>query len=89
MANDPFYDQRLGMPFSENTRRFTVYGRQASGKTQTVDPAALEQLRDYLMHDLVGAGIVRVDKLPPRRQSIVELQVAVVCANWGMAYRVG
>lgn len=78
MANDPFY----GMTLSENTRRFTVIRPAASGKTQPVDQAALEKLREYVMLDLVCSGIVRVDKLPPRVESPMAAHVQAVCAVW-------
>jgi hypothetical protein len=83
MANDPFYSRPLGMPFSENTRRFlAIPATSAAGKTDAIDHAALERLREYVMLDFVCSGIIRTDTLPPRRQSIIELHVAVVCANW-------
>lgn len=78
MANDPFYR----MPLSENTRRFTVYGRPTSGKTEAIAQADMEKLRDYLMHDLIGAGVLRTDTLPPRRVSIIADQVGAACAEW-------
>jgi hypothetical protein len=78
MANDAFY----GMPLSENTRRFTVIRPAASGKTQPVDQVALERLREYVMMDLVGAGVLRTDVLPPRRVSIIADQVGAACAEW-------
>ena len=73
---------RLYMDEASDLRRFTVVRPAATGKTQPIDQAALEQLREYLMLDLVCSGIVRTDKLPPLRQSIIELHVAVICANW-------
>jgi hypothetical protein len=72
---------------ASDLRRFTVVGASATGKTQPVDQAALEQLREYVMMDLVCAGIVRTDKLPPRDP--LAIQVHAICADWGMAYRVG
>ena len=83
MANDPFYSGPLGMPLSENTRRFTVIRPAASGKTQPIDQATLERLREYVMLDLVCSGIVRVDKLPQRVESPLADQVRDVCAAWG------
>jgi hypothetical protein len=83
MANDPFYSRPLGMPIDESTRRFlAIPATSAAGKTEAIDHAALERLREYVMLDLVCSGILRTDKLPPLRQSIIELHVAVVCANW-------
>lgn len=70
---------------ASDLRRFTVIRPAASGKTQPVDQAALEKLRDYLMHDLIGAGVLRTDTLPP--QSPIAIQVSAACAQW--ARRVG
>lgn len=78
MANDPFY----GMTASENTRRFTVIRPAASGKTEAITQADMEKLREYVMMDLVGAGVLRTDVLPPRRVSIIADQVGAACAEW-------
>jgi hypothetical protein len=80
---------RVGTVIDEasDLRRFTVVRPAGIGKTQAVDQAALDKLREYVMMDLVGAGIVRTDRLPPRDP--LAIQVHAICCDWGMAYRVG
>lgn len=68
---------------ASNLRRFTVYQHGASvGKTHTIDQAALDALCEYVTMDLIGAGVLRVDTLPPRRLSIMVVHIRGVCASW-------
>lgn len=75
---------------TEALRRFftmnATFGKFASRRSaiydQPVDQAALDQMREYVMMDLIGAGVLRTDVLPPRRVSVIADQVSAVCAEW-------